>query len=193
MQKPAGYDETIVSVGFEPLELGGHYLIILGEKQEILNGYDVLTIQFDTHSGDAQPNYYQNDYKRRKEASPDAKYQGVHRLFLPSGDPNSDSYKWANQRLKGFVQAVEESNAGFKFNWDERTLKNRMIGGVFGEEEYQGNDGNIKRSVKLRYFAEKDYIPNSKPPKLKELKESKAKPHDDTFPTEDNTGLPFDI
>jgi len=191
MQKPEGYDETVVTSGFEPLDLGGHYLIILGAKQEVLNGYDVLTIQFDTHPGDPQPNYYQDDYKRRKESNVEAKYQGTHRLFLPAGDKTGDSYKWANQKLKGFIQCVEASTPGFKFNWDERTLKNKAVGGVFGEEEYLANDGTTKKSVKLRYFCENEYVPKAKPPKVKELK---VKTGGAFFPGDDESGkLPFDL
>ena len=190
MQKPQGYDETVVTTTYEPITIGGHYLIILGAKQETLNGYEVLTVQFDTHQTDHQPSYYQADYKRRIAQYPDSKYQGVHRLFLPTGDPNSDTYKWANQRLKGFITSVEDSNSGYKFTWDEKTLKGKSVGGVFGNEEYLAQDGTVKMATRLRYYVGNESVPTAKAPKVKELK---TKPAPIPGYSEDDTALPFQL
>ena len=187
MQKPQGYDETVLTAGFDQLSTGGHYLTILGAKEENLNGYDVLTIQFDTHSTDHQPKYYQDDYARRMSQWPDSKYQGVHRIFLPTGSPEDDKYKWSLKSLKGFITSVEESNTGFKFDWNNPALlKGKSVGGVFGEEEYQGQDG-IKTTVRLRYFVSNDSVPGAKAPKTKTLKpESRAT-------LQEASDLPFEL
>lgn len=55
------------------------------------------------------------------------------------------SYKTKAQGFfKKMLTAFEKSNAGFKFDNDEKKLKRKLIGLVLGYEEYVGNDG-IKR------------------------------------------------
>lgn len=46
--------------------------------------------------------------------------------------------------FKGFLTAVQESNAGYVFHNDESTLKRKLIGIVLGEEEYLAKDGTVK-------------------------------------------------
>lgn len=61
------------------------------------------------------------------------------------------SYKEsAHGMFKGFINAVEESNDGFKWQWDEKTLEGKQIGVVLGEEEYIKNDGSIGTRLKVR-------------------------------------------
>ena len=38
---------------------------------------------------------------------------------------------------------MEESNAGFKWAWDENSLVHKFVGVVLGEEEYRKKDGAI--------------------------------------------------
>lgn len=49
--------------------------------------------------------------------------------------------------FKGFITAVENSNNGYKWNYDETTLKRKLIGLVFGEEEYTKNDGTVGKRL----------------------------------------------
>ena len=50
--------------------------------------------------------------------------------------------------FKGFITCVENSNVGYKWNWDETTLTGKKICGVFQYEEYEKQDG--KKAVKVR-------------------------------------------
>ena len=45
--------------------------------------------------------------------------------------------------FKHFTNCVEESNAGYKWNWDEKSLVHKYIGVTLQEEEYRKNDGCI--------------------------------------------------
>lgn len=54
--------------------------------------------------------------------------------------------------FKGFITAVEESNDRYQYDFDERTLKGKLVGVLFGEEEYIGNDGEIKTICKPQFF-----------------------------------------
>ena len=63
------------------------------------------------------------------------------------------SYKEANlPYFKGNITAVEESNQGYRFSdQNEQDLRGKLIGAVFGEEEYKANSGEIKCNVKPRF------------------------------------------
>lgn len=59
--------------------------------------------------------------------------------------------------FKGFITAVENSNSGYKWNYDETTLKRKLIGLVFGEEEYEAKDQN---GVKTGEIKKRLYVAN---------------------------------
>jgi hypothetical protein len=54
--------------------------------------------------------------------------------------------------FKAFLDAVEASNTGYKWNNDERTLTRKLVGCVLREEEYRNKDGEIKVSLKPDVF-----------------------------------------
>lgn len=45
--------------------------------------------------------------------------------------------------FKHFINCVEESNAGYKWAWDENSLVHKYVGVVMGEEEYRKRDGSV--------------------------------------------------
>lgn len=53
---------------------------------------------------------------------------------------------------------MEQSNPGYKFNNDEKTLRGKLVGVVLREEEYMGNDGNIKTKLVVDRFTSVDKI-----------------------------------
>lgn len=58
--------------------------------------------------------------------------------------------------FKGFVTALEESNAKYKWDNDESKFVGKLIGFVIAEEEYEGKDKNGAPKVKVRtYVAER--------------------------------------
>lgn len=56
------------------------------------------------------------------------------------------SYKNSAQRFfKGFIVAIQKSNPGFIWDWDEKKLIGKKVVAVYGEEEYVGkNDDGTK-------------------------------------------------
>jgi len=58
------------------------------------------------------------------------------------------SYKEAAKSFfKTFISAVEKSNSGFVWDFDETKLIGKMVGLVLAEEEYVGNDGTVKERL----------------------------------------------
>jgi hypothetical protein len=140
MNKPQGFDEALTFTGdFETIELGGHVCVIKGAKVETTqSGKEILKIQLDIAEGENK-DFYNRQYSKRKELNPDAKWGGVYSQLT-----EGKSLPF----FKGFIAAVENSNKGYKWNWDEATLKGKLFGGVFGEEEYISNDGTVKKATK---------------------------------------------
>lgn len=140
MEKPQGFDEALTFTGeFETLALGGHICIIknvLVEKTR--TGRQMLKIALDIAEGDNK-GFYQRQFDRKKESNPEAKWGGIY---------NQLTEGTSLPFFKGLLAAIEESNKGYKWNWDEKTLIGKLIGGVFGEEEYVAFDGNVKKATK---------------------------------------------
>ncbi len=77
---------------------------------------------------------------------------GTYRLTLPT-DPNAAPDDWRLRRLKGLITSVTESNNGFRWNEDERTLRGRFVGVLYREEEFVGQqDGQIHTTTKPYVF-----------------------------------------
>ena len=60
--------------------------------------------------------------------------------------------------FKGFITCVENSNPGYKWDWDENKLVNKKICGIFQYEEYQKQDGEKAVKVRLNKFRSLDKI-----------------------------------
>lgn len=165
MNKPKFYDETPVLGEFTPINLGGHKLVIMKvEEVTASNGNQYIKVSFDTAKDDTQPNYYSNAYKQ--DTRDNKKWSGVTTVFPTDKDGKT------SKSFKTFCTAVEHSNAGFKMVWGDKfcdALKGKAVGGVFGEEEYVGNDGTIKTARKLFWFRGTDKVMDAEIPAKREL------------------------
>jgi len=71
--------------------------------------------------------------------------------------------------FKGFTTAVENSNPGYQWNWDEKSLVGKKLCGVFGLEEYEKQDGTVGVATKLIQFRSLNKLPEVQIPKVKLL------------------------
>ena len=72
---------------------------------------------------------------------------------LKDGSKTIRSYKPnALPFFKAFITAVEKSNPGYSWDWDEKKLIGKNVIAVFYEEEYEAKDGSIKVGTKLYEF-----------------------------------------
>jgi len=155
MRKYEGYEQAEAYTGeYERLEPGGYICRILkieAIENDGTKNYDtLLKIGYDIAEGDHK-DYFRRQFDRKKQSNPDAKWPGMYYQTVKADDL---------RYFKGFITAIEQSNSGYKWNWDEQTLKNKIFGGVFGEEEYLGNDGKVRTSVKLQWVRSADKIRN---------------------------------
>lgn len=187
MNKPEGYDEAQAYTGdFETLELGGHVCKITGVRIEHTQNTnaEVLVIAFDIAEG-KQKDFYKRRFEESKKSNPQTKWQGIYRQFTQGG---STPY------FKGMIENIEKSNPGYNFastGFNEETLVGKLFGGVFGREQYRGQDGSLKFATKCRSIRTVEAVRNGiEAPEDKLLKEEQDNSYFSTDSyTEDD--LPF--
>ena len=153
------WDEVQASTDeFKKLPPGGYICAILSaedvpEKEYIKIVYDIAAGEY--------ADYYSDDWGKDN--------LWAHTIYR--------SYKEsAAGMFKAFINAIEESNKGYKWNFDEKTLKGKLIGIVLGEEEYIGNDGSVKTRLKDRSTKSVRDIEENRfrIPKIKKLEEEQG-------------------
>ena len=147
IQKPSDWDSAQAYTGEgQRITPGGHVCRIMGMRQEMSkNNKPMLIVAFDICEGSELDGIYKRQHEMKKKFDAAAKWQGVIRYMLYGKDGVS-----TNGFFKGFITAVEESNPGWSWNWDERSVAGKMVGMVFGEEEYRKQDGSIGSGVKAQ-------------------------------------------
>lgn len=170
MRSFKGYEEVKVNNYGERLKLGGHICKILEAKIEQLESkkdgkkYEQLVIKFDIESPDEQAGFYADKFANdaRTDAL-NAKWKGYHKISVPT-DESEDFIK---SNFKAFITSVEESNPGYKWNWDENTLVGKTFGGIFGLEEFITQDGRTLSLTKIRFVRSTNKIGEASIPKVK--------------------------
>lgn len=138
MRKPSDYDSAKAYTGdFEKIVPGGYICVIQNAKEEVNNGHYQLAIAFDIAEGDLA------GYYRRRFDRFGGKWPGIYRQNVVDANDKCSPF------FKGMITAIEESNPGFLFDFnDEKCLVKKRFGAVFAEEEFMTQDGEIKTAVK---------------------------------------------
>lgn len=164
MKKISGYDKIQESGSFKKLPVGGYVV-------KILNATDVpdkeyLRLSFDVAEG---PNkgFFAEEYKN--DTREDKKW--------PNAGTFVRSYKEkALPMMKGFTTAVEKSNKNYTWNFDESTLKGKLVGLIIGEEEFVNSSGKMRTRTYVNAVRSVDIIREGKfeVPELKKLSADKV-------------------
>ena len=90
--------------------------------------------------------------------------------------------------FKQFTNVIEESNDGYKWNFEEKTLRAKVFGVILGEEEYIKNDGSVGTRLRVASVKNVKAIEEGKfkVPEKKLVEKPEAAPAD-LIPTD----LPF--
>lgn len=155
MNKPKNYESTTAFGEWKPLELGGHICKIMKvEERKSQSGKDMVVISLDIEEGE-QKGYYAEQY--RNDNRTDKKWGCVVYQLIEDKDGNT------SKGFKTFIEAVKKSNPGFNEDaiWNDKFcdyFKNKLIGGVFGREQYKNAQGAFKWSTKCVNFRPVDVI-----------------------------------
>lgn len=135
MKKLNGYDEMQPYTDQERLPIGGYILKILDVKYQENDWGDVIVLSFDIEEGDHR-GFFKANYKAQTQE--DKKWKGTYRIRVPKDD-GSEQDNWTMRRFKTIMSNFEDSNNGYRWNWDEQTLKGKLIGALFNNKEYDFN------------------------------------------------------
>ena len=126
--------------GKETLPAGGYVCQILSARVEENDWGSTLVIAHDICEGDFN-GFFRHDFDNNPNTET-RKWRGTFRLRLPNDD-GSDQDEWKKRALGNTIWALEQSNPGFTFNWDEKTLKGKKIGLIYRNKEwaYKGRSG----------------------------------------------------
>lgn len=113
------------------LPVGAYVCKILGIKFEPgkAGNSDMLIVQFDVAEGE-----YADFFKKQYEESTqdNKRFKGRTTVYLPKDD-GSEQDGWTKTAFSKWINALEESNEGYHWDWNENTWKNKKLGLVFGE------------------------------------------------------------
>lgn len=178
--------------GKEMLPAGGYIAKILdAHEKQTQTGKSMLEISFDITAGE-YAGFFKKDYAQN--SSPDKKWRGVYRLFVPVGD-GSERDSWSKNTLENTVWAIEESNPGYHWDWDETKLKGKNVGVLFRDKEWEYN-GNTGITTECGAFTTVEKITSKtfKPLKAKMLKKQQIQennPFSEMKTLDDDFELPF--
>jgi hypothetical protein len=139
------YDQVKAYSEFPTLPKGGYVLKIMGVSVKTNSNGKYLQIGCDIAEGEYKDFFtkqYTNDTR-------DTKKWGCNYLLSLPKDDGTEQDGWTKRSFKTFTEALEDSNNGYHFDWDEQKFKGKLIGGLFNEREYQKTDGTIGRATNL--------------------------------------------
>lgn len=162
LSNSSNYQNAQVYSEQEKLPVGAYLLKIEDVKYEdnSSKGYnDNIIFRFDIAEGE-YAGFFRKNYSA--QTGEDKKWKGTYRLRVPMDD-GSEKDGWTQNRFKTVIAAFEESNPSYHWNWDEMSLKGKVIGAIFNEKEYDYN-GRHGFFTNCYGFISKDAIATAKIP-----------------------------
>lgn len=147
---------------YEQLPKGAYVIKLLNVVEEANksgNGSH-LKIAFDIAEGQ-HTNFYKKSFD--SDTREDKKWNNDAILYITSPEDNSEQYIIDN--FNKFITAIEDSNEGYHWNWDENTLKNKLVGAKFFIEQSE-YEGNIYDHTKPKWFIAAQKVRDGKYGKL---------------------------
>lgn len=136
MRKPNNWDSVKAAGDRVKLPAGGYEAKIIGAKVVSYDGangsYERLEIAVDITAGEYR-DYYKNDFD--SSTRDDRKWKGVARFYVPTDD-GSEKDEYTKSVLKSVTDAIEDSNSGYHWDWDETKLKGLKVGILVRDKEY---------------------------------------------------------
>ena len=124
----------------DALPAGVYEAIVKGARVEDTSwGSQRLILALDVNQGEHK-GHYQNLFDwETKNSNYQPKWKGTLRQNIPTGD-GSEKDSWTQRSLEGMVWALEQSNPGYHWDWDENKLKGLVVGINVRNKEWEYND-----------------------------------------------------
>ena len=122
----------------QQLPVGGYVMKIMGAEVKENRVGQYVQVSMDVAEGQYK-DFFANDY-RSQDGSQRGKVWHCNYLLNVPVDDGSERDGWTKRRFKTFTEALESSNEGYHFDWDEKKFKGLLIGGLFNLREWE-NEG----------------------------------------------------
>ena len=167
MNKIPGYDESPAFTGESQALPAGKYICVIKNAKDTTSstGRKQFVLLFDIAEGDYK-GYYNSRYQQDEQRNgTNAKWQGVYR----------QGYE-GNQLpfFRGMMKSIENSNAGYEWDWNEASLKGKRVGIIFGREQFRAADGSLKWATKPVAVRSIEGLKNAKVPEDKPLADNSS-------------------
>ena len=120
-RKSSGF-VTLPPVGAYVAEIQGVRFKAKNEKENVFR--DTIEVMVEITEGDYKDQYHKVLENQRERFGDDVKYKGVFRL-IPYTDDDED---WRKRAFQSNIWCVQESNPGYRWDWDENKLKGKKVG-----------------------------------------------------------------
>lgn len=163
---------------FKALPIGAYECKIINavENHNEQSGKTTLKVMVDIASGE-----YKDYFKKRYDSNTaiDRKWDNNATKYLAFEGENTSYFK-------GFITCVENSNVGYKWDWEESTLRDKKIVGVFQYEQYEKQDGTKALKVGLTKFRSLDKLGEIEVSDSVKMLDGTYKSYDDYMETQEN-------
>lgn len=133
MKSFSGFEAKKTGAAKEQLPAGGYVAQILDAKEVEYSWGNILLVSFDIAEGEHK-GFFAADYKANDRE--EKKWRGTYRLRIPTDD-GSEQDGWSKRSFGNAIWAVEASNPGFHWAWDETALKGKTVGVLFRNREWE--------------------------------------------------------
>ena len=138
------YDEAKKSAdaaGAAKLPVGAYVCKIKQVRYENGDKGDRIVLAFDVFEGEFK-DFFANQFEAN--TNEDKKWKGRVNIFVPKDD-GTDLDAITKRSFAGWVSAIEKSNPGYLWDWDEQKWADKLVGIVFG------NTGTIIEGKEVVY------------------------------------------
>ena len=163
--------EGTQAASFAPLPAGAYVGKIYGARVEETPSGLRLAIQVDVEEGE-HAGYFHRRFNAEQGGRFPAKYRGVTRMNIPGVSTPTDQAEWQTRAFQNFAFALENSNPGYHWDWDETKLAGLAVGFTVREKEYYiPESGNSGTTTEIAGFwpVEKVRAGGVRTPKKREL------------------------
>ncbi len=165
IRKPNNWEQVQEYSVREKLPVGAYVCKVKQVNVAHFSTGDQLAILYDIAEGE-HTSFYARDFQG--QSNDQKKWRGVLRVWIPQDD-GSDKDEATKRAFKGMVTSFENSNQGYKWDWNENSLVGKTVGIIYRNEEweYNGKHGWTAKPLRCMSAAKVrsgDYtIPEDKP------------------------------
>lgn len=138
--KPIKNYDQIKTDNFQRLPIDAYVCKILGVDQKTGDFGNYIEVSLDIAEGD-YTDYFIEDWKNQDRE--DKWWKCTYRLYEVKDDGTKEDAGRA-KKLKTFTTALEDSNNGYRWDWDESKWKGLKIGMIFRDKQTWKKEKDIK-------------------------------------------------